>query len=294
VRALLLAVLFAGALCGCSTQGFSIRRLPDETPAADNAAAIRHAAELKATVEAAAEHEAAAIASGAVTPLTPADAPSMYTYDPLERMNRSFYRFNARFDSAIFLPVADSYNRLPSPVRTGVRNFFTNLSEPKSVVNYVLQLRPVAGLRSAGRFVINSTVGIGGLFDVATRIGLRSDLTGFSATLARWGMHPGPYLVIPLLGPSTLRDGVGLLSDYGVSYWINVADLYRGDQAWALGVLNPINLRASNDFRYYSSGSPFEYETIRFLYVHQELIQDEALHAKTPGKVHVPGQPAGR
>jgi phospholipid-binding lipoprotein MlaA len=290
----LLGLLVAGGLCGCSTQDFSIRRLPDETPAADNAAAVKHATQLKATAAAAAENEATAIASGAVTPLTPADAPSMYTYDPLERMNRSFYRFNARFDNAIFLPVTDTYNRLPSPVRTGVRNFFLNLSEPKSVVNYVLQLRPVSGLRSVGRFVINSTVGIGGLFDVATRIGLRSDLTGFSATLARWGMHPGAYLVIPLLGPSTLRDGVGQLSDYAVSYWINVADLYRGDQAWALGVLDPINLRAGNDFRYYSSGSPFEYETIRFLYVHQELIQDEALHAMTPGKVHVPGQPAGR
>ena len=290
----MLAILLASALCGCTSQGYSIRRLPDETPAADNAASIRHAAELKAAAQAVADHEAAASAIGAVTPLTPADAPSMYTYDPLERMNRSFYRFNARFDSAIFLPVTDTYNRLPSPIRSGVGNFFLNLSEPKSVVNYVLQLRPLYALRSLGRFVINSTVGIGGLFDVATRIRLKSDLTGFSATLARWGMHPGPYLVIPLMGPSTLRDGVGLLSDYGVSYWINVADLYRGDQAWALGVLDPINLRANNDFRYYSSGSPFEYETIRFLYVHRELIQDEALHAKTPGKVHDPGQPAGR
>jgi phospholipid-binding lipoprotein MlaA len=290
----LLAILLASALCGCTSQGYSIRRLPDETPAADNAASIRHAAELKAAAQAVADHEAAASAIGAVTPLTPADAPSMYTYDPLERMNRSFYRFNARFDSAIFLPVTDTYNRLPSPIRSGVGNFFLNLSEPKSVVNYVLQLRPLYALRSLGRFVINSTVGIGGLFDVATRIRLKSDLTGFSATLARWGMHPGPYLVIPLLGPSTLRDGVGLLGDYGVSYWIDVADLYRGDQAWALGVLDPINLRANNDFRYYSSGSPFEYETVRFLYVHRELIQDEALHALTPGKVHDAGQPAGR
>ena len=149
-------------------------------------------------------------------------------------------------------------------------------------------------LRSVGRFAINSTLGIGGLFDVATRFKLRSDLTGFSATLARWGMHPGPFLVIPLLGPSTLRDGVGLLTDYGVSYEINVADLYRGDQAWALGVLDPINLRANNDFRYYSSGSPFEYETIRFLYVHRELIEDEALHAKAPRTMHDPDEPAGR
>jgi phospholipid-binding lipoprotein MlaA len=218
----------------------------------------------------------------------------MYTYDPLERMNRSFYRFNARFDDVIFLPVTDAYNRLPSPIRAGVNNFFLNLSEPKSVANYVLQLRLLSGLRSAGRFVINSTAGIGGLFDVATRLKLSSQITGFSATLSRWGMHPGPYLVIPLFGPSTLRDGVGLLADYGVSYEINIANLYRGIPSWALALLNPINLRANNDFRYYSSGSPFEYETIRFLYVHRELIEDEALHAKSPRTLQDPGKPAGR
>jgi len=294
VRALLLAGLVAVALCGCSSQSLSIRRLPDETPAADNAAAIKHAAELAAAAKQAVERQATEDASGAVTPLTAADAPSMYTYDPWERLNRSFYRFNARFDDAVFLPVADAYNRLPWPIRTGVQNFFLNLAEPKSVVNYVLQLRLRSGMRSAGRFVINSTLGIGGLFDVATRFKLTSDPTGFSATLARWDMHPGPFLVIPLLGPSTLRDGVGLLTDYGVSYEINVADLYRGNQAWALGVLDPINLRANNDFRYYSSGSPFEYETIRFLYVHRELIEDDALHAKAPRKARDPGTPAGR
>jgi len=287
-------MIAAALLCGCSSQSFSIRRLPDQTPAADNAAAIRRAAQIEAATSALAGQQAGTSASSEVTPLTPADAPSMNTYDPWQRMNRSFYRFNARFDTAIFLPVADTYNRLPAPIRTGVSNFFLNLSEPKSVVNYALQLRPLYGLRSLGRFVINSTLGIGGLFDVATRIKLTSEITGFSDTLARWGMHPGPYLVIPLLGPATLRDGFGQLADYGVSYEINVADLYRGDQAWVLGVINPIHLRASNDFRYYSSGSPFEYETIRFLYVHRELIQDEALHAKTRGKMHDPGQPAGR
>jgi phospholipid-binding lipoprotein MlaA len=294
VRALWFAGVAAVALCGCSSQSLSIRRLPAETPAADNAATIKRAAGLAAAAKQASERQPAEDASNLVTPLTAADAPSMYTYDPWERINRSFYRFNARFDDAIFLPVTDAYNRLPSPIRAGVRNFFLNLSEPISVVNYVLQLRPVSGLRSAGRFVINSTVGIGGLFDVATRLKLGSELTGFSATLSRWGMHPGPYLVIPLFGPSTLRDGVGLLADYGVSYEINIADLYRGNQSWALGVLDPINLRANNDFRYYSSGSPFEYETIRFLYVHRELIEDEALHAKAPRTMHDPDEPAGR
>jgi phospholipid-binding lipoprotein MlaA len=229
-----------------------------------------------------------------VTPLTPADAPSMYSYDPFERVNRYTYKFNAQFDEAVFLPVADSYRRLPSPLRTGVHNFFDNLSEPKSLVNFVLQLRPVFGLRSLGRFVINSTLGIGGLFDVAAHFKLKGYLTGFGATLSIWGMHPGPYLVIPILGPATLRDGVGMLADYAVSYAINVADLYRGDKTWALGTLDAIDLRANTDFRYYATASPFEYETIRFLYVHRELIEDEALHAKAPPQARDPGIPAGR
>jgi len=294
MRPQLLAALAVLAMCGCASQNVSIRRLPPETPAADNAAAIVRADELTAAAQQASERTAGQDASLAVTPLTPADAPSMYTYDPWERLNRFIYRFNARFDEDLFLPVVDVYRRAPAPVRSGVSNFFLNLSEPKSVVNYLLQLRPVSGLRSLGRFAINSTIGIGGLFDVATRLKLKSDLTGFSATLSRWGMHPGPYLVIPILGPSTLRDGVGLLADYGVSYAINVADLYRGYQSWGLGTLDAVNLRASTDFRYYASGSPFEYETIRFLYVHRELIEDEALHAKKPPKAHERGTPAGR
>jgi phospholipid-binding lipoprotein MlaA len=218
----------------------------------------------------------------------------MYSYDPFERVNRHIYKFNAQFDEAIFLPVADTYRRLPSPIRTGVHNFFDNLSEPKSMVNFVLQLRPVFGLRSLGRFVINSTLGIAGLFDVAEHLKLNGYLTGFGATLSVWGMHPGPYLVIPILGPATLRDGVGMLADYALAYGINVADLYRGYQSWALGTVDAIDLRANTDFRYYATASPFEYETIRFLYVHRELIEDEALHARAPPQPRDPGIPAGR
>lgn len=284
----------ASTLCGCALQNPSIRRLPPETPAADNAAAIKRADERAAAAQAA--HGAAAVdgAADAVTPLTAADAPSMVSYDPWERLNRSIYRFNARFDEAIFLPAADTYGRLPPALRQGVSNFFLNLSEPGSALNYLLQWRPVPGMRSVGRFVVNSTLGIGGLFDVAAHLRLADPLTGFGITLARWGMHPGPYLVIPLLGPATLRDGIGRLADYGVSYGINLADLYRGYQSWALGTLNAVNQRAGNDFRYYSSGSPFEYETIRFLYVHRELIEDEALHARTPPRARDRATPAGQ
>jgi phospholipid-binding lipoprotein MlaA len=297
MRLACLAALAALGLLGCAAQNVSIRRLPPDTPAADNAAAVQRSAALAALAASASAASARAPgpeAAAAVTPLTAADAPSMYSYDPWERLNRHIYRFNAQFDEAVFLPVANTYRRLPSPMRTGVHNFFDNLTEPKSVINFALQLRPVYGLRSLGRFVINSTLGIGGLFDVAGRFKLKSYQTGFSATLSIWGMHPGPYLVIPILGPSTLRDGVGQLADYGVAYLINLADLYRGDQSWGLGTLDAIDLRANTDFRYYASGSPFEYETIRFLYVHRELIEDEALHAKAPPKVRDPGIPAGR
>ncbi len=144
------------------------------------------------------------------------------------------------------------------------------------------------------RLAINSTIGIGGLFDVATKLKLPGAPTGFATTLAKWGMHPGPYLVIPLLRPSTLRDGVGFLADYGAEYGINVAGLYRGGVSWGLGTANAIDQRANINFRYYSGGSPFEYETIRFLYVRRRLIEDEGLHAKEPVKKAAADVPAGK
>ena len=332
MRRLLTVGLVVLVLCGCASEGVAVRRLPDETPAADNAAAIARAQAVSAAMGGAAtgigatgarstgasaagagatqggfadaskapSAPAGAAAEGgandadASPPVTPADAPSMYAYDPLERINRFTYRFNARFDEAVFLPVAHGYRRVPGPVRASVHNFFQNLAEITSTVNYGLQWRFLNGARSLGRFVINSTLGIGGLFDVATKLRLPGEQTGFGATLATWGVHPGPYLVIPLLGPSTLRDGAGFLGDYGLEYGINVVDLYRGYQSYGLGVVNAVDQRANIDFRYYGSGSPFEYETIRFLYVHRDLIQDEALRARGRHKPQDPSQPAGK
>jgi phospholipid-binding lipoprotein MlaA len=287
-------MLATAALSACATQNLSIRNLPAETPAADNAEAVENAAALAAVESAVTQNNTAQERDRGVIPLTMADAPSMYSYDPWERINRFTYRFNARFDDAILLPVADQYRRIPRPIRSGVHNFFANLDEVKTVVNYALQLHPAAGAHSLGRFVINSTIGIGGLFDVAGKFHLKREPTGFSATLAGWGRHPGPYLVIPLLGPATLRDGVGLLGDYGVSYVIDLARLYRGYQAWALEVVDAVDQRANIGFRYYATGSPFEYETVRFLYVHRELIEDAALHATEHPPGHDPNEPAGR
>jgi phospholipid-binding lipoprotein MlaA len=276
-------------LCGCVSSGIVTYRLPDETPAADNAASIKKAEGLAATKKTVEMQEKS---STEPPPLTPADAPPMSTYDPWERFNRFNYRLNARFDEAVFFPVANGYRHLPSPIRTGVNDFFGNLAEIDSIINYTLQGRLGRGVRSLGRFVINSTLGLAGLFDVATHFHIEKAPTGFGTTLAKWGMHPGPYLVIPILGPSTLREAVGLLGDYGTSYGINVADLYRGDQGWGLGVLNAVDKRAGVDFRYYSTGSPFEYDTIRFLYVRKLLLQDAGLH-KTQAPKPPSGAPAG-
>ena len=284
-------------LGGGASRTVEFHRLPPETPAADNVADIakmqRLAAAAAQVQKEAAQPPEQAAAAEAPPPVTPAEAPPMKTYDPWGRLNRFTYRFNARFDEALFLPVANGYRWLPSPMRAGVHNFFGNIAEIDSVINYTLQGRLGRMVRSLGRFVINSTIGIGGLFDPATKMRLPKAPTGFGTTLAKYGMHPGPYLVIPFYGPSTLREGIGLAADYGTLYVIDPAWIYRGDQSWGLGVLNAVDQRATTDFRYYASGSPFEYETIQFLYVRKELIEDAGLHRQKRLPRADPNVPAG-
>ncbi len=291
--------LSAAALClvltlgGCATEGVDMHRMPPETPNADNAAAVKRVNALVASAQDAAKAKQENPAD-APAPLTSADAPASRTYDPWERINRFSYRFNSRFDEAIFLPAANGYRWIPSPIRSGVHHIFENLSEVDSVINYTLQGRMGYGVRSLGRFVINSTIGIAGVFDVAAKFNLPYAPTGFGTTLAKWGMHPGPFLVIPFFGPTTLRGAVGLLGDYGTSYGIDLGDLYRGNQSWGVGVVNAVDQRAQINFRYYSTGSPFEYETIRFLFVRKQLLEDEGLHPKVRPKKRDDAVPAGQ
>ena len=294
--------LAALALAGCAAREVQFHRWPAETPADNNKADIARMQGVQAAAAAASKpvppqaEQTASAPEPAAQPVKPADAPSLQTYDPWGRLNRFTYRLNTRFDEAIFLPVANGYRRLvPSPLRAGVHNFFANLTEVDSVINYTLQGRLHRSVRSLGRFVINTTLGIGGLIDVAGKlVHLPYEPTGFGTTLAKWSMHPGPYLVIPLYGPSTFREGVGLAVDYATLYEINLADLYRGDQSWGLGVANAVDQRANIDFRYYSTGSPFEYETIRFLIVRKQLIEDAGLHKSKPLPKSNPEEPAGK
>ena len=135
--------------------------------------------------------------------------------DPWESYNRAMTSFNDGVDKAVIKPVATVYKEvLPSPVRTGVGNFFGNLSDVWSLVNNVLQAKPEGALHSFWRVVVNTTIGIGGLFDPATEMHLVRHREDFGQTLGYWGADSGPYLVLPLLGPSTLRDTIALPVDY--------------------------------------------------------------------------------
>jgi phospholipid-binding lipoprotein MlaA len=134
--------------------------------------------------------------------------------DPWERMNRATYRFNDTFDRAIARPVARGYRRVtPQFVQTGVSNFMDNIGYPIVIVNDVLQGKFRPALSDTGRFVLNTTLGLGGLLDPATAAGLDQNDEDFGQTLGKWGVPPGPYLVLPFIGPSNPRDGIGLVAD---------------------------------------------------------------------------------
>jgi len=135
-------------------------------------------------------------------------------YDPLEPLNRGMYAFNDAIDRATLKPIARGYKAVvPDFARRGVTNFSQNLLTPRSVVNNFLQGKPGPGFSELGRFIINSTLGIGGLIDVATAQGMAVHDEDFSQTLAVWGIPDGPYLFIPFLGPNTLLETVTLPVD---------------------------------------------------------------------------------
>jgi phospholipid-binding lipoprotein MlaA len=154
----------------------------------------------------------AASLAGAAT-AAPAD-----NADPWEGLNRGVYKLNKGFDRAVGRPVSMGYRRaLSKPVRHGVHNALYNLNEPLNTLNFVLQARPEPAARSLGRFAINSTFGLLGVMDVAGASGIPYQDTDFGLTLARWSVPSGPYLVIPVYGPSSLRDAAGKLADTVIS-----------------------------------------------------------------------------
>ena len=138
-------------------------------------------------------------------------------YDPWEGMNRRIYNFNYHFDRYFFLPVVRGWDAVvPSFASTGIHNFFNNFRDVRTIVNSILQLSPEKTLQATGRVLVNSTVGLLGFIDVATDAGIARPVEDFGQTLGHWGVASGPYLVLPILGPSNVRDGFGLLPDFWV------------------------------------------------------------------------------
>lgn len=130
--------------------------------------------------------------------------------DPFESFNRVSYRFNSAIDKAVLKPVAKGYDKVaPKPVKIGISNFFANLEEIRTIINDVLQGKVSDAFNDSGRFLINTTIGLAGFIDVATDLGLEKHDEDFGQTLGAWGFSSGPYIVLPLLGPTTVRDTLG-------------------------------------------------------------------------------------
>lgn len=145
---------------------------------------------------------------------TTSNTDSDVIYDPFESVNRKVYGFNESVDKAVIGPVARAYNNnVPKPARHGLRNFLANANAPVTFVNDILQAKPQRAAETFSRFVINSTVGLGGLFDVAGKSDLEGHTEDFGQTMAVWGVPQGAYVMSPFLGPSTLRDTVGGIVD---------------------------------------------------------------------------------
>lgn len=138
-------------------------------------------------------------------------------YDPLEKINRKIFTFNDTIDQYIFEPLARSYrNYIPKPIRKSIHNFVTNLTLPISAINSFAQGKVENGLATSSNFLINSTIGIGGLFDVAENKNIKYEKEDFGQTLGHYGVNSGPYLMIPILGPSTGRDFGGYVFDRSI------------------------------------------------------------------------------
>ena len=195
--------------------------------------------------------------------------------DPLATMNRKIYRFNYYFDKYLLLPVVSGYEFvMPDYGEKRVSKFFDNLGEFDNFTNAAFQLKAKSAGITLSRFAINTTVGVAGLWDPAGHWHLQRQDEDFGQTLGHFGVGNGPYIVLPILGPSNARDTGGLVTDTVV---FNVVDPYNLDHNQNLVIPymagKAIDTRHRQSFRYYGTGDPFEYELIRLLYTEKRKLQ---------------------
>ncbi|HEY6598784.1 MAG TPA: VacJ family lipoprotein [Pseudomonadales bacterium] len=194
--------------------------------------------------------------------------------DPLQGMNRKIQSFNDGADRWVLKPVAKGYNAVtPRFLRRCVGNFFVNLTYPITVVNQFLQGKWRAGATDTARFVMNTTVGVGGLFDPATNAGITLHDEDFGQTFAHWGIGSGPYLVIPFLGPSTVRDGIGSAAGFAVQPTRYIFE--DETTVYGLTALNAVQVRAGLlSAEQLISGDRYLFFRDAYLQRRQYLIQD--------------------
>ena len=200
---------------------------------------------------------------------------ALEVHDPWERWNRRVYHFNYRADEWVMLPVVNGYRYItPRFVRTGVSNFFSNLGEVPSLFNSLLQFKGKRSLQTTGRLLLNTTVGVAGLWDPASHVGLPRQPEDFGQTLGFYGVPEGPYIMLPLLGPSNLRDTGGLATDFLVQNQVNFLNMTEiGDDHPELLLLRMVNARYTTNMRYGQLNSPFEYDKIRYVYTQARKLQ---------------------
>ena len=220
-----------------------------------------------------------------------ATGPNANPRDPLEPYNRAVFGFNDAVDRAVLKPVATAYRTVtPSVVRTGVGNFFSNLEDFWSLANSVLQLNGRAAVDTAMRLSVNTFLGLGGVIDIAGEAGIERHKEDFGQTLGRWGVPSGPYLVLPLLGNSTVRDAAALPVDFKGDIVTNLSDKKT---RYSLKALNLVNSRAEflNASALIDGAALDKYTFVRdaFLQARRNSIYDgnppeEDLDAKPPAK----------
>lgn len=198
-----------------------------------------------------------------------------YNPDPYEDTNRSFYRFNDALDRHVMRPVAETYaNVAPKPVRNSVTNFFDNLEYLNVILHSFLQGKLKQGFSDAIRFTVNSTVGIGGLFDVASGMGLKEHEEDFGQTLATWGLNQGPFLNLPFFGPNTTRN----TPDFASSYLANPLTYLSSIFLFPVTALNFVNTRANlleaSEFVEEASIDPYSFIREAYLQRRKYLIHD--------------------
>jgi phospholipid-binding lipoprotein MlaA len=193
--------------------------------------------------------------------------------DPLESLNRKVYSFNDMLDKTLLTPVVEVYeNVTPDGVEKGVSNFFSNLSDVGNFLNHSFQLKPKRAAKDIGRLVINTTLGLGGLIDVASNLGIYQEPEDFGQTLGYWGVNPGPYLVLPFLGPSTLRDTGAKLIDTGSSPINSYNPITHKFVIYALQMVD--RRRQLGDLESLISGDPYFFIREAYLQRREHLISD--------------------